>query len=183
MLSAILLSAAGEFSSAQPSATQPAQSSLPARSYSSQAALQQKLSGFRVDGIPFDEVIAMLAKTSGANFNVRWTQLQAAGIDRATPVSVDLHSITLAKALKVVLESVEPADVTLGYYVHENVISITLKHTPRTNLITRVYDVTDMMYRIPDIDPSGTGSTSGNTSGGGNQRTSSNSGNSSRMSR
>ena len=104
----------------------------------------------------------MLAQLSGANFSVRWNQLELAGIDRQTPVSVSLNNITLAKALNVVLESVETADVTLGYYVHENVITITLSHTRRTNLITRVYDVTDMMFRIPDIDPSGNGGGSSN---------------------
>lgn len=186
-MSSFLLSIGAGASSAQSPATQPAASAQPARSYSSQLALQQKLREFRVDGIPFEEVLSLLSKSSGANFGVRWNQLELAGVDRQALVSVDLRSVTLAKALSVVLESVEPADVTLGYYVHENVITITLSHAPRTNLITRVYDVTDMMYRIPDIQPGGSGGgstgtsgTGGSNSGGGNQRNSSGGGNSSR---
>lgn len=150
---------------------------------SSQQALQQRLSEFRVDGIPFGDVISMLSQASGANFHIRWKQLEPIGVSRETPVSVDLHNTTLAKTLDVILESVEPADIKLGYYVHENVITVYISRSQHTNLVTRVYDVTDMMFQIPDIDPadytgnsggsssSNSGNSNGNGRGSGNSST------------
>lgn len=163
--------------------TRPAENTGPARTYSSQLALQQRLSEFKVEGIPFAEVISMLARSSGANIYVKWARLEQAGVDRQTPVSVQLHNTTLAKTLDVVLDSVETNEINLGYYVHENVITISLSESRRTDLVTRVYDMTDLMFQIPDIAPgnigNGSGASGGTSSGsnsnGGSQRSSSSS--------
>lgn len=179
--------------SPQSATTRPTQSDPPRRAMSSQQALGQRLSEFKVEGIPFIDVMSMLSEASGANFYIRWNQLEQVGVDRQTPVSVQLRNTTLAKTLDVILDSVEVGDISLGYYVHENVITVSISRSQRTDLLTRVYDITDLMYQIPDIQPGDYGGTGGGggggygsnnnsgSSGGGGSRSSSNSG--SRMGR
>lgn len=142
-----------------------------ARLSSSERALKQKLDEFSIDGIPFKDAINMLRDASGANFFVKWSVLEQAGVDPEAPVTVKVKGTTLAKTLQLILDSVEQEGLALGYYVHENVITISVSHTVRTDLVTRVYDITDLMYRIPDLSPGSAnnngGSQSGNNSGTG----------------
>lgn len=183
-----IVAAMGPDALAQSATTQPAARQEPAvrGSRSSQRALGQRLREFRVDGIPLREVISILSDTSGANFHIRWNQLETIGVDRDTPVSVELRNVTLAKLLQVILDSVSPPDYSLGYYVHENVITVYISHSQRTDLMTRVYDITDLMFLIPDIEPGEYGDSAGGRGRDGNSRSDSGnrrSGRGSRMSR
>ncbi|GEM_PF-745636 len=138
------------------------------------AALEKKQPLVRFDGTPFDEVIDLLRDTSGVNILVNWKQIEQSGIDRKAPVQARLRDVKLAKVLDVVLAQVSTDPVNkLTYTVDEGVITISTTAELSNNVVTRVYEVTDLM---PDITATmngggnggGGGGNIGGTSGGGN---------------
>ena len=137
------------------------------------AALDKRLPDVRIDGQAFDDVIQFLREMTGANIFVKWSALEQASIDRKTPVSVQLRDVKFSKVLQTVLESVSNDTTTrLAYTVSDGVITIYVTQDPNAagmgavDLTTRVYDITDLMFVIPDLDPGTTGGNSGNNSGG-----------------
>jgi len=64
------------------------------------------------------------------------------GIDPSTPITKDLKGITLRSALKLILRELE-----LTYVIQGEVLLITTPEEAEHCLITRVYPVTDLLYR------------------------------------
>lgn len=148
----------------QPSAPAAHPAVASSRGMSAEQALNQRLAEFSVEGVSLKDTINALRDASGANVVVKWAVLEQAGVNPDTPVTVKVHGTTLARTLKLVLESVETPGQKLGYYIHENVIMISVSPSQNTDMVTKVYDITDLMYVIPDLDRNG-GSAGGNTSG------------------
>ena len=57
--------------------------------------------------VPLELVIQFMREVSGVSIYVNWGALQAAGIDKSSPVSVNLRNVTFEKGLKTVLEGLE----------------------------------------------------------------------------
>ena len=119
---------------------------------------------------PFDEVIDLLRDTSGVNILVNWKQIEQAGIDRKTPVQARLRDVKLAKVLDEVLRQVSTDPTNkLTYTVDEGVITISTTAELSNNVVTLVYEVTDLMADASAImNGGGGGGGGGNVNGGGN---------------
>lgn len=139
--------------------------------------LQQVLPRIQFDGIELAAVVQFLRDVSNTSIHVNWAALQTAGIDRTTPVTVQLTDVTVEKALRVILDSVGGV-VALGFVLDEGVLTISTREDLSTNVYTRVYDIRDLIVRVPNFtgqrmdlgsaggNRGGTGSTGG-TGGGG----------------
>jgi hypothetical protein len=102
--------------------------------------LERRLPELRFDQVGFSDVIDFLRDVTGANIFVNWKKIEAAGIDRNTPVSARMRDIPFQKALKSVLDNL--SDKTkLGFVVDDDVITISTAEDLGTNVVTRVYDV------------------------------------------
>jgi len=66
-----------------------------------------KIGEINFDATPFEQALSELADKSGVRIFVNWQALQAAGVNRDTPVSVRLPDTTLRKALAVVIAVVQ----------------------------------------------------------------------------
>jgi len=134
--------------------------------------MQQKLQKLDFDDIEFRSVIEFLREVSGASIHVKWGALQQVGIDKTSPVNVHLSDVTFEKALKVILDDVGGVN-ELGYVVDEGVITISTKEDLATKTIVRVYDIRDMIVRVPmftgspRLDVSSIGQNRGGNNGGG----------------
>jgi len=123
------------------------------------------------DGIEFGDVIGFMREISGVNIVVKWKALEMAGIDKSTPVTVKLSGVTFEKALRVILDDV--GGVTpLSHVLDEGVITISTKEDLSTLTVTRVYDIRDLIVRVPNftaprIDLEEVGQNAGNNAGGG----------------
>ncbi|MHC4063709.1 MAG: type II secretion system protein GspD [Planctomycetota bacterium] len=100
----------------------------------------------------FQEVIDLLAEGQGVNVTVLWNDLEAYGIDRETPVTLQLASqITFKKALDEILDIVGGSEVELGFLVGDGVIKIATKDWLDQNVLVDVYDIRDLLMVVPDF--------------------------------
>ncbi len=80
---------------------------------------------------------------------VNWRDLEDnADIDQETPINMDpLPSIKLSLALRLLLDAVSGGFVDLDYSVENGIITIATIEQISTELVTLVYDVTDLVQR------------------------------------
>jgi general secretion pathway protein D len=77
--------------------------------------------------------------------------LEAAGIDRNTPVTTRLRDIRFSKALETILRDVGGGTVQLTYTVDDGVVMISTAEDLSRNTVTRVYDIRDLIVETPDF--------------------------------
>jgi hypothetical protein len=130
-------------------------------------ALERPLPELRLSGSALSDVIDFLADTTGANFAVDWKALDAAKVAKDTPITLRLNSVSLRKALQLILNQAGGAGV-LTYYVDEGVIQITSTEQADKEMITRLYGIQDLLFEAQDYtNAPQLDLTSSNTSGGG----------------
>jgi beta-lactamase regulating signal transducer with metallopeptidase domain/type II secretory pathway component GspD/PulD (secretin) len=114
--------------------------------------LDRRLPEINFEGQGLSDVIDFLRDVSGADFAVDWRALEAAGIEKDTPVTARLRNITLAKALNVLLGDAGGGKVKLGFLMEGGVIAISTVDGLPKNVVTTVYDMRDLVASIPDFD-------------------------------
>ena len=129
-------------------------------------AVQRKL---EFTGVPFEQVIEFMRDISGVSIHVRWGALEQVGVDKDTPVNIKLTDVPIEKALRVILADVGGL-TPLAYVIDEGIITISTKDDLSQQTVVRVYDIRDLIIRIPnfegpDIDLQGA---AGNNAGGNN---------------
>lgn len=112
--------------------------------------LNQTLPEVQFSGVALNDAIDFLRDVSGANIAVNWKAIEEAGVTKDTPVNVRLRSVSLKKALEMVLTEAGGGD-KLAYDVDENVISITTKEMVDSKMYTRVYPIQDLIMEVPDF--------------------------------
>jgi hypothetical protein len=93
-----------------------------------------------------------LAEYTGSNVWVRWQELEANGVERDKPISLKVHNLRLAQILWMILTEAGGSDVKLGYGVSENLLVVSTRDDLNAELIVKVYDVRDIVNRIPSFD-------------------------------
>jgi hypothetical protein len=111
--------------------------------------LDRQLPQLELDGATLTDVIDFLRDVSSANIYVNWRSLEGAGVKRDAPVFCKLRNVGFARALDVVLDSVAPANVRLGYTVDDGVIMVSTLDDLRLDTSTHVYDVRDLLAGNP----------------------------------
>jgi general secretion pathway protein D len=101
--------------------------------------------------VAFSDVIDFLRDVTGANLFVNWRALETAGIDKAAPVTARLRDVKFSKALTTILNDVGGGTVKLAYTIDEGVITISTEEDLSKNVVTRVYDIRDLIINIPDF--------------------------------
>ncbi len=119
------------------------------------------------DESPFEEVITYLKTVTEANISPNWAELDSVGVDRDTPVRLELTNVTAARALDEILErlgSLEP----LTYTIRGGVVTITTERSLASFAEPRVYDISDLLVTTPDfVGPEMDLDTGGGGDGGG----------------
>jgi general secretion pathway protein D len=109
--------------------------------------------------VALSDAIDFLRDITGANILVNWKALEAAGIDKqSTQVSVTLRDVKFSKVLDIILQ--EAGAGKLAYTIDEGVITVSTADELNKVVVTRVYDITDLLIN-PNFDP-----TISNLSGG-----------------
>ena len=134
-----------------------------------QAQLDRQLPELQFDAVGFSDVIDFLRDVSGSNIFVNWKSMEAAGVDRNTPVTARLHNVKFSKALNIILDSVGGGQTKLGYTVDEGVITVSTADDLSKNVVARVYDIRDLIINVPDFNdaPQFSLDAAQNSSGGG----------------
>jgi hypothetical protein len=120
---------------------QPARDNSPALD----AALRKVIPEVNFEDVPFEQVMAYLAELNDMNVVVRWSELEEQGTARDRPVSLRLRNVSTARVLDIVLDEVGHGAAELKYQVRDDVLIVTTLESIKRDVVTRVYDVRDLL--------------------------------------
>ncbi|MBX3396342.1 MAG: hypothetical protein KF841_13345 [Phycisphaerae bacterium] len=103
--------------------------------------------------MPFDEFTEWLGRTTEANVVVRWKTLEAVGIERDFPLNIEARNIRLRDLIARVFERLtdERPSAVLALKADGNTLWISTRQDINTSLVTRVYDVQDLLVAAPNF--------------------------------
>jgi beta-lactamase regulating signal transducer with metallopeptidase domain len=113
-------------------------------------AMDRILPELKFDGVPFADVMESLRDQTNVNLLVDWRALEAAGIDRNTPVTTRVRNVKFSKALRIILDHVGGDIVKLGYAIDGNILNVSTADSLAKDTVTRVYDIRDIIIEVPD---------------------------------
>jgi len=134
--------------------------------------LMTKIPRLNLTDIEFKDAVDFLRNVSGVSILVSWGALEVVDITKESPINVVLKNVTAGRALRAVLENVGGGVTELGYNIDEGVVTISTKDDLAKKTGIRVYDIRDLIYRIPnfsgpriELSMSGAGNAGNNGSG------------------
>ncbi|NLF32800.1 MAG: hypothetical protein GX591_18170 [Planctomycetes bacterium] len=137
----LILVLCGWSGAAEPAASRPAEGA-------SETALEMVLPSLEFDEMDFESAVTYFRAVSEANIVVNWVALGNAGIDRDTPVTIQLSDTPLRSALRAVLQTAGGV-VPLGFAVIDDAIWISTQEDLNTRTCTKVYDIRDLFSGEP----------------------------------
>jgi hypothetical protein len=149
---AVLVCAGGAFAAAKPGDSRPMNvvpQKTPESAYPATTAL--KSPAMFTPDMPFGRAIEILRHSTHPPLNivVLWRNVESsAGIDRNTPIGLDgLHGLRIRQCLELLLRSVSAGTgAELGYVLDGGAVIIATKGSlPKARLVTRVYDISDLV--------------------------------------
>ena len=108
-----------------------------------QVLLSRRLPQMSFNATALSDAIDFLHDTTGANILVNWKALEAASIDKQTPITASLRDVKFSKVLDIVLEQAGAGK--LAYTIDDGVITISTTDDLNKATITKVYDVRDLL--------------------------------------
>ena len=120
------------------------------RDLNSQTAtkLGKTLTDFQFDQVPLETALATWADRTGIDINVKWKAMEAANVDKMTPVSLKARSVTAARGLEIILESAAGDGAKLDYGLDAGIVRISTADDLAKFACTEVYDVHELMGNI-----------------------------------
>lgn len=97
---------------------------------------------------PFIQVMEWLEEFTGVSIRVRWETLEFAGIARETPISIHAKNVPFSQVLWMIMNEAAGSDVVLAYRATKDVVILSTADDLGREVITRVYDVADLMIRV-----------------------------------
>jgi len=120
------------------------------------------------EDIALEEVIDGLAMDQGVNITVIWNDLEAVGIDRDLPVTLQFASeVKFDKTLEEILEQVGGGEVELGYVISDGVLKIATQALLDKDVYHDVYPIEDLLLSVPDFEGPSVDIAGGGGGGGG----------------
>lgn len=135
---------------------EPARSSQKSDTMITIAVLNQRVDEVNWQEKPFEEVVDWLAQQGPINVVPQWKAMELQGINRDATVNVRLRNTTVREVLDAALEWVREGDVdaaSVTYQAVGNTLRISTKadFNRKEKFVVKVYDVTDILVRIPDF--------------------------------
>ena len=98
---------------------------------------------------PFEQVVEWLREHTGVNVTVHWQVMQDAGLERDTPISLKARNIRLSQVLWMIVNQAAGSELEMAYRVSDDLITLSLREDFEREMIAKVYDVSDLLLRIP----------------------------------
>ncbi len=118
--------------------------------------LRRPLPDIKFDAVAFAEIVEQIRNVTDDNIFINWKTLNAAGVTRDMPVTVELNGLTEAEGIQKLLQDVGGDIVRLGYRIDNGVLTISTHADLDGETYTRVYDVRkalkDPATRKQDLD-------------------------------
>lgn len=120
-----------------------------ARTSTTQALLDQRVPEVSFEEAPLEQVMDWVTDFTKANFIVRWEKLQEAGVGKDKTISIKVKNLRLSQVLWLIMNQAGGADVKLAYRASGNLLVLSTQEDLGQEMITRVYDVSDLLIRAP----------------------------------
>jgi hypothetical protein len=117
------------------------------------ALLESRIPEVAFDETPVSEVFAFLGQYARTNVVVRWEALASFGIERDAPVSLRVRNLRFGQVMWLVLNQVRGDGPPLAYRLDRNLLLISTEDDLGQELITRVYDVNDLIMPLEQVNP------------------------------
>jgi general secretion pathway protein D len=130
----------------------------------------------KFDAVELQEAVSRLRTLTGLNIVPNWAALEAAGIEKDAEVALaPLPNVKYEKVLENILKQIGGSEVQLAYEIDdEGIVHISTKEDLGGNAFARVYNVQDLLIRVPDfasqLDLNQIGQQSGGGAAGGQYR-------------
>lgn len=102
---------------------------------------------------PLGNVVTFLAAVTSLNIDVDWQSLSNAGIDKETPVTLNLTNVPIRTVLDRVVEKVSPDPLGTngaGWSMTDGVLTIASREVINKNKAIVIYDIRDLIIEIPN---------------------------------
>lgn len=117
------------------------------------AKLDQRVPQARFADATIEQVVQFVEAISQLNIDVDWTALEEIGVDRSTPVSLNLSQVPLRTVLDRVLDKASPDRLSrAAWAVNDGILQIASDEALRKNTILAIYDIRDLLIEVPDFD-------------------------------
>lgn len=105
------------------------------------------------DGMGLEKVLGFLRESQKLNMFIDWNSLQQQGVDRNTPVTVNLKNVTFEKALVSVLTQAASngGQSMLDYSVSGGVLNISSREAISSQTTVKTYDVRRLLANKPNV--------------------------------
>ena len=118
---------------------------------------------------PLNMVIEFFRDLSGVNFHVHWRAMEAVGISKDAPVTLNVRRVSIARALDLVLGQLNVGrsrEDSLYWIIDQGVVTIATGEVLNRTTRVRIYDIGDLLmvvpnFKGPDIDLQSAGNTTG----------------------
>ncbi len=98
---------------------------------------------------PLEQVMDWLADFTQLNVSVRWQTLADAGVERDTPISIQARNLRLSQVLWLIMNEAGGTDLKLAYRASGSLLILSTEDDLSREMITKIYDVSDLLVRIP----------------------------------
>jgi hypothetical protein len=135
--------------------------------------LNQQYPEVSFEEVPLETVMESIKEFTQANIVVKWDKLEENDIDKDKPISLKAKGLRLSQVLWLIMSQAGGSDVKLAYRASGKLLIVSTADDLGKEMVTKVYDVSDLLIRVPQfnnaprIDPSQALQQGGSGAGGG----------------
>ncbi|MDP6152252.1 MAG: hypothetical protein QF785_02660 [Phycisphaeraceae bacterium] len=114
------------------------------------AQLDQPIKNVEFENAKLSQVLEFLQTQTAQNFFFNWAQLEAVGIDRDFPISLQLREVPAELILRLVLQQASadsPLD-PLGFSIIEGIVTVSTQRDLTRTTDRQVYDIRDLLVEV-----------------------------------
>jgi hypothetical protein len=113
--------------------------------------LNERIDEVAFEEAPLDQVMEWLGSLTPMQVYPRWQTLEDAGIDQDKPISMNVRGLRLSQVLWLLMKEAGGPDIVLAYRASGRLLTISTAEDLSKEMVTRVYDVADLLVRVPTI--------------------------------
>jgi hypothetical protein len=114
-------------------------------------AMERKIAKINLQRMPLDAAVDQIQNQAHANIAVDWLTLEAAGVDRNSPVTVKANDLPLRRVLDLLCREAGNGTVKLMARADQGVVIISTAEELSHDTIVRLYDVRDLVISDHDL--------------------------------
>jgi len=111
--------------------------------------LSQRIAEVDFEQAELDQVMDWIDSLTPMTVVVRWQVLEDAGIERDKPISMRVRNLRLSQVLWLLMEEIGGPDLKLAYRASGELLILSTEEDLGREMVLRVYDVGDLLVRIP----------------------------------